>query len=271
MLLFALHFSNALVWAFPTGPGDTEDKFQFEISKRSISDRIESVPEIAGRFVDIVVAYAVTGRLGHDHLFHLLPPGYNNFATQLCNALEDFVLAHEYGHILDGHLDTTPGRKGVLPVPEAEVLAYSWIQEYVADLRGMAWSINTGVEHYNAEVFVTFMAISLFFDASDVMDRAVALLQTGDENACQLGSHPPSRLRKENLRTYLPKMAAGNAKLAEKLRTALQLAEIQEEVIRLLWERTRPILLDLHQRGVPAAPTWRTIPRETHDQNLAPK
>lgn len=108
------------------------------------------------------------------------------------------------------------------------------------------------------------MGIGLFFDALDVMDRAVALLQTGDENARQLGSHPPSDLRKQRLRNSLPQVC--DPASAKSVQDALFVAEIQGEIIHLLWERTRPILQDLRRRGVSAAHTWRTIPKETGDE-----
>ncbi|MFF6954695.1 hypothetical protein ACFZAD_39605 [Streptomyces iakyrus] len=111
-----------------------------------------------------------------------------------------------------------------------------------------------------------FLGISLFFDALDVMDRAVALLQTGDEHARQLGSHPPSDMRRQRLRAFLPTMADD-----ERTQSALALADIQGEIIRTLWERTRPKVLNLHRRGVPAAHTWRTIPKETRDPAPEPQ
>jgi hypothetical protein len=95
------------------------------------------------------------------------------------------------------------------------------------------------------------------------MDRPVALLQTGDESARQLGSHPPSDLRKQRLCGFLPALGGSEPANAGRVQAALLLAEIQTEIVRMLWERTRPILLDLRRSGVPAAHTWRTIPKET--------
>ena len=129
----------------------------------------------------------------------------------------------------------------------------------------MCLSINACIEHNSMDIFGGFLGIVLFFDALDVMDRAVALLETGDENARQLGSHPPSDLRKQRLRDFLPQLGGGEPANAERVETALALAEVQGEIIRLLWERTRPILLDLRRDGVPAARTWRTIPKEIGD------
>ncbi|SOE07429.1 hypothetical protein [Streptomyces sp. Ag109_G2-15] len=264
MPLFASKLSKAVAWAVPHGPGDAEGMVGLQWSLPAAVERIETVPEVAERFTDIVVAYAVTGRVGNAG-HHLLPPGLFNFAGMLRDSLEYFVVGHEYAHIISGHLDSAVRRRGVLPVEEAEVLAYSWRQEFDADLLGMVLSLNAGVEHDNRDLWVGFLGISLFFDALDVMDRAVALLQTGDEHARQLGSHPPSDLRKQCLRAFLPRMAD-----ADRVRMALELADIQGQIIRELWARTRPALLDLHRRGVPTAQTWRTIPKETGDPGAVP-
>ncbi len=264
MPLFASKLSKAVAWAIPHGPADADGMMDFRISVADVTERIEADPEVAERFADIVVTYAVDGsleRAGH----HLLPPGYLNLAAMLSNSLEYFVVGHEYAHILLSHLDTTAACKGVLAAAEAEALAYSWAQEIDADWLGTVLSINAGIAHENRDIDFGFLGISLFFDALDVMDRAVALLQTGDENARQLGSHPPSDLRKQRLRDLLPRLAGDDPAIADRVRRALGLAEVQGEIIRLLWDRTRPQLLDLRRRGVPAARTWRTIPKETGD------
>jgi hypothetical protein len=64
----------------------------------------------------------------------------------------------------------------------------------------------------------------------------------------------------------LSELGGGNTANAKTVRTALELVEAQGVIIRLLWERTRPVLLDLRRSGVWAAPKWRTIPKETGDE-----
>lgn len=265
MTSFTSMLSEAVAWAVPRGAAEEPGKSTFLFSGPDVTKRIESEPGVAERFADIVVTYAVGGSLAATPRRHRMPPGYFNLAAILSRSLQYFVLGHEYAHILLGHCDTAPLRKGVLPVTEAETLAYSWGQELLADWLGMILAINAGVEHDDRDIPYGFVGIGLFFDALAVMDRAVALLQTGDENACQLGSHPPSNLRKQRLREFLPELTAHDPN-SERVQTALLLDELQGEIIELLWERTRPILLDLRRRGVPAARTWRTIGTETGDE-----
>ncbi len=68
------------------------------------------------------------------------------------------------------------------------------------------------------------------------------------------------------LQDFLPQLGRDEPAGAKRVETALALAEVQGEIIRLLSERTRPILLELRRRGVPAAHTWRTIPKETGNE-----
>lgn len=71
-------------------------------------------------------------------------------------------------------------------------------------------------------------------------------------------------MRKQRLRESLPQLTWGDSANARVV-AALVRAHVQGEMIRVLWDHTRPILLDLHRSGVRAANTWRTIPSETGD------
>jgi hypothetical protein len=264
MLVFVKMLADAVVWAMPqVDPTDANGKLAWKLKGPSVAERIMGDPEVADRFARIIVPFAVEGTLRPT--LHRMSWAQNVLAKTLRDSLVYFILGHECAHVLLGHLDTTPERKGVLPAAEAEALAYSWTQEFDADAVGMYLSTHALARHLHHDIISGFWGSTLYFDALDVMDRAVALLQTGEENARQLGSHPPSELRKEHLRDFLPQMAMSSPAAAEHARRALELAQLQEEIIRLLWERTRPTLLDLHRRGVPAVPTWRTIPKETSD------
>ncbi|HEX7160978.1 MAG TPA: hypothetical protein VF223_07045 [Trebonia sp.] len=274
MLLFTHHLSSALALAAPRSESaDSSDGVAFTWDRQDIGGRIKAHPEIADRFADIVATYARTGRvgLGYGGAGDRLPLGYSALAHVLNISLSYFVLGHEYGHIVLGHPDMpapdvmakTAAAAGI-EVPANFTQAYLWAQEWDADLLGMKLALTAGINYGRLDLPTTFMGVGLFFAAMDVMDRAVALLQTGDENASQLGSHPPSDSRRRQLREALAKMADDElAHDARKVEIALELDEAEAETIRLLWERTRPVLADLHRRGVAAARTWRTIPKET--------
>jgi hypothetical protein len=269
MMHFARLLGAAVAWALPRGADTPDGRIQLELDRARVEERIAGTPGVAQRFTDLVTSYAVTGRVVGAGAFYA-PPGYFTMGSMLSRSLQYFVLGHEYAHILVGHLDSVAPQRGVLPVVEAEAMAYSWQQELDADWLGMVLSINAGAEHGEMDVFAGFAGIGLFFDALEVMDQAVALLQTGDENARQLGSHPPAALRRRRLRDFLPQLLGEGEGTADRLRAATEMADTEEHILRLFWEHTRPALLDLRRQGVPAARTWRTIPKETPPQETAP-
>jgi hypothetical protein len=264
MQLFASTLSEAVASALPH-PTNANGELAFDISVRGVTERIEANPEVADRLAEIVAIYALTGRIEHTEPFPVRPD-YFKLASLLSTSLQYFVLSHEYAHILMGHLDTTTARKGVLPVTETKALVYSWEQELAADLLGMVLSINARTDCDTVGLTGSFWGIGLYFDALDVMDRAVALLETDDRERPPARLAPPSNLRKQRLCDSLSELGGGNTANAKTVRTALELVEAQGVIIRLLWERTRPVLLGLRRSGVRAAPKWRTIPKETGDE-----
>lgn len=270
MTLFAWWISAVAALSVPRRPPDVYGTVTLGITAREVTKQIKAHPEIVKYFADIVTTYAVTGRLDSLMFPWLHQQATYSLFEMLISSINYFVLGHENAHILRGHLDTTAARKGVLPVPDAEALVYSWQQELDADWHGMTLALYARHQFDGYGPGIGFFGIGLYFDALDLMDRAVALLQTGDENARQLGSHPPSGLRKQRLRDFLPHLLADqDPATANDMRKAIAVAdEVQPEIIRLLWKRTRPILQELRRRGVPAASTWRTIPRETYGEQL---
>jgi hypothetical protein len=96
------------------------------------------------RFADILITYATTGSLATAG-YHKMPPGYFNLANMLRKSLEYFVLGHEYAHIILGHLEAARVQKGILAVPDAEVIAWSWQQELDADWLGMVLSVGASM------------------------------------------------------------------------------------------------------------------------------
>lgn len=248
--------------AHPAEPG----KLSFKFSVPDVTDWIAGHPEIGGFFTDLIAGYAVKGRIRPDiTLYRTMAANHRRFAELLRESVRHFILSHEYAHIMLGHLNTTATRRGVLPAADAESLDYSRVQEAVADSVGTMLAINACVDHAKLNHSLAFLGIALYLDVMDAMDRAVALLETGNENVRQVGSHPPAVQRKRNIRHTLSMMAdaSGADVTGRNLRMALDVEEIQAEIIGLLWAQARPVLLDLRQRGARPSTTWLIVPTET--------
>lgn len=231
------------------------DGYAFQFSARGVADRIIEHREIADRFIEHILLYVATGGLKGARPYYpeLSRAG---FSTNLARAMTYFILGHEYAHVLLGHLDhPTPKPRAPL-VSGVEALGFSWRQEYDADSDGMFASINASTSR-GIGISTSILGICLFFDLVDLTGRAIALLGCGDENAYSLGSHPPSLLRWNQLTNQLSELADGDPDNAESIRIGLEQTKLQGDVVNILWQCIRPVLLEFRERGVEVAPSWR--------------
>ena len=133
LFLFALLLSKAVVRALPLV--STEDgSFQIRIDSDGIRSRTDSDPSVVGRFLEVVMAYAVAGDPGFAPQY-FPEPQYSLLAARLRDCMELFVMGHEYAHIILGHLTSANGAV-LARMNNAEEVAYSWQQEYEADMLG---------------------------------------------------------------------------------------------------------------------------------------
>jgi hypothetical protein len=180
-------------------------------------------------------------------------------ADLLCTSLEYFVMGHEYGHLVAGHLTDADRRAGLVPgSQEVDALEYSWLQELDADARGLVLGVNALQKAKQVDLGLAFAGVDLFFSTMDVMDRAVALLRTGEETTLTLGSHPPAQLRRQAAREALRRLTPPEG--AKAVEAAVGLADAQAHAVEQLWAYTREAILRARQAGWQAAGRWRTVP-----------
>jgi len=136
------------------------------------------------------------------------------------NSCLRFALAHEYGHVLAGHLHESSlrQRRIITQAGEIEVLAKSWNEEYEADF--IALKILLGSADYsltprnNEEAAETLLrgyhlASPFFFFGLESLLRAVSNLMFGRKVVEQQAgetlatSHPPPQKRMEALHGYI--------------------------------------------------------------------
>jgi hypothetical protein len=249
LFLFALLLSKALARAFPVTPGD-EPGLHFSTDLQTIQRRIDEDPSVVGRFADVVLAYAVHGRPGAAQQY-LPEPAYAQLSDILRESMEAFVLGHEYGHVVAGHLTGAQAVSRALAADEVDEIDFAWDQEYEADTLGVLLSLTAMNRERQVDASLSFWGADLFFSAMDVMDRAVSLLRYGDETLTVLGTHPPSPNRRAVIRAALHQFLE-----PEQARAAVQLADALQATTEMLWARTRGYVVAASQRGATADPRW---------------
>ncbi|WP_194838800.1 hypothetical protein [Nocardia sp. XZ_19_369] len=261
VISFAAFTCTVIAGTVPHGPAE-QDKITLTLGASKVEERIAANSKLVDRFTELVLRYAVIGNLRGVQL-PTLSPGRLRLSEMLITAVDHFVVGHEYAHVLMGHLDDADVRKGLPPIPDVESVVYSWMQEADADLLGASLAMVAVKQHDYA---TGLAGICIFFGMLDVMERAVSLLQTGAEDSRQLGTHPPASIRKQFLYEGLPRLTGGDPRVAEQLKTALEVADSFAEIIDLLWDRIKPIVVGLHAQGVSAAHKWRTIPKKVEPE-----
>jgi hypothetical protein len=247
MFLFALLFSKAICRAMPM-EGRDGGFLLFSVDEAKVRQRIDEDPSIAHRFIDLIVAYAVTGLPGRAKSY-LVEPQYAGPSDLLRRSMELFVLAHEYGHVGLGHLSAA-ARAEEANLSGAEVIAYSWQQEREADAVGLNLMLRAMMRS-GMDAALSYWGADAYFSAIDVMRNAVAVLRTGTEAPAASATHPPSTERRTFLRAVLPQMIG-----EEDAHGAIDLGRQIELITELLWNRARAVLIELHERGVRPAAWW---------------
>ncbi|MEH1833142.1 MAG: hypothetical protein V7L29_13960 [Nostoc sp.] len=78
--------------------------------------------------------YGIKSDFFYDH--EIFDSGERIIAEMLAISAEVFVVGHEFGHIIDGHLDELQNLRGVVPDKNIEMISRSHSQEYIADIVG---------------------------------------------------------------------------------------------------------------------------------------
>lgn len=172
------------------------------------------------------------------------PPGIHlitDTATQavrymLIRAVELFAIAHEYGHHIMMH--------GVASASSEET-ADPFVEEHQADIFARSASIAIG----SRENVPNFYAMSgtggvIILGALDLVRRAKAILETGNDQTPPRERHPPVADRIAHIALLDEHLAPNQREAAVDMRRCFL------EIIEIIWEAVRPHLVDLHSQGI---------------------
>jgi hypothetical protein len=172
---------------------------QFSLDKDKIMNHISENAEIRYRFKLLVYDYLYKKR----SITYLKPDSrFVNFRANLIYSLELFVVGHEYGHIISGHLDNSATEMLNINNIEIEEIKLNWENEYKADeigIRLMLEAIKT-----IGQLPFCYVGADLFFTFLDVHERALKLFLTGeDSESVGSDSHPPTAMRREKIKMHI--------------------------------------------------------------------
>lgn len=261
-LLGFLHlFSDSVALAMPVDERAAGGGIVFSTNVADIREHLRRDTDALMRFVDLVLTYAMVGRVSHAGP-QALPTARQGFASRLDRAAETFVLAHEYVHVLEGHL--SDGRRDVTGVDGAQVSQSLWslTLEGVADLFGLDLTVR--VLGKSDEAVFAYWGAELFLYANEVLLKAISTLRSGHEID---GLHPHERhqhamfdFRWKALefmaRDQLKKAVGDEAELERRWAAVSTGLHAIHATMTELWNMTAPLLRISHARGARPSSAW---------------
>lgn len=228
-----------------------EDRLSFELGKQGVSERLLRDEEPVARFFDALASYVVHGN-PHSAQAYAPPPHVDALASNLRHAMELFILGHEVGHVVSGHLDGST-RKAALPAGQsADTVLTDWQQEFEADFIGMHLMIRTMIRERKLDLALSYCGAHLFFGLVGMVEKSVSLLTTGRAEQWVSESHPPTAQRQANLLQALAKTVGP----PESVEAAIKLSEAMDEVMDVFWERSEIVLSSMRSKGLRPAEWW---------------
>jgi hypothetical protein len=131
-------------------------------------------------------------------------PGMKRYLVGLLtDSVERFVVAHEYGHILSGHLQTNARKCVNMQGVKVSLIPKTWDQEFEADraacfllMRPFLKAIERGAKRKLIEKHMNWWLTGplVFFEIADMLERI-----TNNSG----GSHPPASARSERMKSLI--------------------------------------------------------------------
>lgn len=246
---FCLLFSKAVTMAMPY-IGNEGGYVKISTDMDQIAARLDQHEEITKRFFEVVAAYVVEGSPGLAPQY--LPPyPWGSAASRYCTAMEFFIMAHEYSHVLLEHTGRGRRSASLLGGKSAEVLEWSRQQETDADALGAILLMAS--PDLDIDSSMRFVGVSLFFGALMVVESALTLLAFGEERQLVSETHPAHL---ERLLGALGVVLGLPGIDPDKQQGIRKLAEVIIGIVSRLWDRIRPVFYEMHQRGVRPHKRW---------------
>jgi len=251
LFTYANQLTKVVVGTFPYTT--SSEGISLNTSPEAIYDRISSRPVLLSRFFDILVSYVRYGGPTRS-LQYWIEPEYRLFASSLRDSMEMFALAHEYSHILLGHLTRNDAKRRSLTGTDAEVLDHSSREELDADVRGFNIVVSTFNATRGWDLYQCYGGAALYFASMELVEKSVSILQLASGDLLRDRTHPPAETRRIVIREAL--RIQSEIQWPEHFQRAIDFEIAISWALDVMWEYTKPRLLALHEQGVRPAEQW---------------
>lgn len=243
---FANLLTKAIALSFPQKP-EANNQLRFSTEIGDIESHLQANSEASQRFVELYLAYILDGNpLAAPP--YLLGRDYISFVSAWRDTMEFFILAHEFGHVHLGHLNSN--LRGLITRRGYEEIPASWQQEFEADFFGLVVALTCmGARGFSPSL--TYVGIEMFFLGIAALENSLARL--GGYQFCDDGSatHPASITRRIALREFLSSILSKDEKNG-----ALHLVSIVERIFDLMNQNLNKKIDFLIGQNIKAHQKW---------------
>jgi len=224
------------------------------LKEDEILNRLESNKEILKHFGELIIGCLIGGRPRAAPRYSLEMP-YSDIASVLTQAMERFVMGHEYSHILLRHNPIKNGQINLTDIKNVYNKMFSWPQEYEADYLGLQLMFKAMEKVENANIAFDYCAVEIFFLSFEIMKRAISIMKRGNDDFYwkegvedgPVGTHPPFEYRRGLTRSLMSKKYGEDS---------VKLSKLVELIIVNLWANTKPYVESMREQGFTLHPKW---------------
>lgn len=246
---FANLMCKAIAMAIPPKES-SEGKYSYYMGREETVAYIANNPEPSARFFDALCSYVISGD-PHRAAQYTPGPQLEALASVFRDSMELFILGHELGHVINGHLEGALVRCALPGDVETFEISTEWKQEFEADLFGITVAVQAQLNN-GLDLPLSYLGADLFFSCVDIVERAVGILADGRYQPRTSPTHPPTVMRRELTRHWLK---AECERHPDQARGAVEFSDLITEVVEMIWTRIEPSLIEMHREGVRPA-SW---------------
>jgi hypothetical protein len=204
---------------------------------------LDANPGIIRHFSETLYGYIVRGDPRWVPRLRLDDPVNRASAIEVLQRIELFCIAHEYGHILKGHV----AEQREINARGAKDPDWDRGTEHNADAYGLILSTSClgNITH-------AFFGASYFLACHDVLQRGIAVLRTGSADKSHTDAGHPSPTERRDFLVGVARQLLSDSNMKAKIDSVTHIPDL----IGILWKRTEPIWIEMHRKGIRPAPIW---------------
>lgn len=210
------------------------------------------------RFGDLIFAYLVGG---HPHLAepYIVPGNLEPLVGVLRDGFELFVVGHEIGHVILGHLDgqrpmRARSEMSSFDTEKTYEIFQAWQKEFEADIFGMQMVMASNSRR-RFDIALSYVAVDFFFLSIEAIRRCAARINQQPDGDDSSESHPPPSMRREFLKEWL--RTAMSKQGSEAMESVFALSQTVESIFRRLEAALDPVVEAAAKRGIRTTAEWR--------------